>query len=115
MRLKTSNGGSTEANLSYSVDSDYKLQTKIFQEIDKVRQEVNVDFLRKEALDFAFNRFELECLDKLVGKKELINRVEEIRDKTNHELQRMFEVIKMELDSSINQVHDVNRVVFSRI
>ena len=69
---------------SYSTESDYKYQGKMQAEIERIRQEISSEIVRKDALDFRLGRFELELLDKFVGKKELNIRTDELKDRTNH-------------------------------
>ena len=55
--------------MSYLTDHEYKLQNRISQEIDKVRQEMHMEFLKKDSLDLMLGRFQSDLVDKGVNRK----------------------------------------------
>jgi hypothetical protein len=59
------------------------------QEIERLRNEINDRFLKKEEFEFNLNRFELRLVENNPNKKEYTRELNEMKDKTAQEIRNI--------------------------
>jgi chromosome segregation ATPase len=75
--------------LQRELENEQLRSGRIMQEIERLRNEINDRFLKKEEFEFNLNRFELRLVENNPNKKEYTRELNEMKDKTAQEIRNI--------------------------